>query len=368
MIVAIALFVSVVGFVKVRQVQAAIAQGSSYQPPPDTVTTTIARSDSWQPTLSAIGTVAPVQGVTVSADLPGIVEKITFTSGGHVQAGDILVRLDSRQEEAQLAALESKRDLARLSLDRINGLLAKKVSSQAEYDAAEAQFRQAEANVGEIRATLARKTIRAPFSGVLGIRAVNLGQYLTSGQPIVPLQSKDPIYVNFSVPQQMIHDVPGGAEVRVTVDGSSDVLATGKISAIESVIDETTRNVQVQATFENHHGKLRPGMFVKAEVMIEAGKELIPMPASSILYAPYGDSVFVVEESKRPDGAPFKGVRQQFVKLGGSRGDQVAVLSGIRPGEEIVTSGVFKLRNGSAVQVNNDIKISDDPKPSPEDN
>jgi membrane fusion protein, multidrug efflux system len=368
MLVGIAVFVSAIGFVKVRQVQAGMAQYASFQPPPEAVTTTIAKAGNWQATLSAIGTVAPVQGVTISADLPGIVDKITFSSGERVREGDVLVQLDSRQEQAQLAALTSKRDLARLSLDRIRGLLAKKVSSQAEFDAAEAEFRQADANVGEIQATIARKTIRAPFSGVLGIRAINLGQYLTSGQPIVPLQSNDPIYVNFSVPQQQIRDVPGGAEVRVTADGSSDVLATGKISAIESVIDATTRNIQVQATFENHRGRLRPGMFVKTEVMMSKGSDIVPIPSSSILYAPYGDSVFVVEDMKGKDGATYKGVRQQFVKTGGSRGDQVSVLSGIKPGEEIVTSGVFKLRNLGAVLVNNEIKISDDPKPTPEDN
>jgi membrane fusion protein (multidrug efflux system) len=368
MILAIAVFIGAIGFVKVRQVQAAIAQGSSFQPPPEAVTTTIATQETWQPTLDAIGTVAPVQGVTVSADLPGIVDRILFASGGHVKAGDELVRLDTRQEAAQLTAASAKRDLARLGLDRVRGLLEKKVSSQSEYDTADATFRQAEANVSEIQATIERKTIRAPFSGVLGIRAVNLGQYLTSGQPIVPLQSIDPIYADFSVPQQELHNVPVGAEVRVKLEGSADVLATGKISAVDSIVDETTRNVKVQATFENGRGKLRPGMFVRAAVVLDSKTGVVPIPASSILYAPYGDSIFVVEDMKKPDGATFKGARQQFVKLGDARGDQIAVLAGVKPGDEVVTSGVFKLRNGAAVIVNNEIKLGNDPKPTPQDN
>jgi len=306
--------------------------------------------------------------VTVSSDLPGVVAKISFGSGDHVKAGDELVRLDTRQEQAQLAAATAKRDLARLSLDRVRGLTEKKVASQAEYDSGDAAFREAEANVAEIHATIERKTIRAPFSGILGIRAVNLGQYLTNGQPIVSLQSIDPIYADFSVPQQDLRSVPVGAEVRVTVEGSKDVLASGKISAVDSIVDESTRNVRVQATFENHRGKLRPGMFVRTDVVLDARTPVVPIPASSILYAPYGDSIFVVEEMKKPDGGAFKGVRQQFVKLGDARGDQIAVLTGLKPGDEVVTSGVFKLRNGAAVQVNNEIKLGNDPRPTPQDN
>jgi len=368
MIAAIAVFVTALGFVKVRQIQAAIAQGASFKPPAEAVTTVVAASDRWRPTLSAIGTVAPVQGVTVSADLPGIVEKIAFSSGGRVAAGDLLVHLDTRQEESQLAAAQSRRDLAHLSLERIRGLLDKKVASQAEYDAAEAAHREAEANVELFRATIERKTIRAPFSGVLGIRSVNLGQYLNSGDPIVSLQSIDPIYANFSVPQQELRNVARGADVKLTVDGASDVVAMGKISAVNSVVDEATRNIVVQATFKNPSGRIRPGMFVKVDVVLDANEEVVPIPASSILYAPYGDSVFVVEDMKGPGGAAYKGARQQFVKLGPSKGDLIAVLSGVKPGDEVVTSGVFKLRNGAEVLVNNEIHLPDNPKPAPEDN
>ena len=368
MLLAMATFLGVIGFVKFRQIQAAIAQSSSFQPPPEAVTTTIARQVQWQTSLGAIGTVEAVQGVTVSADLPGIVETIAFDSGERVKASDVLVRLDTRQEQAQLAAAQAKRDLARLNADRIRGLREKGVTSQAESDATVAEFDGAEANVGEIRAAIERKTIRAPFSGVLGIRAVNLGQYLTSGQPIVPLQSLDPVYVNFAVPQQDLKNVRAGAEVLVAADGLPDLEARGRITAVNSVVDESTRNVQVQATFDNPRLRLRPGMFVKVEVVLETSDEVTPIPASSILYAPFGDSVFIVEDLKDPNGSSYRGVRQQFVKLGTARGDQIAVLSGIEPGEEIVTSGTFKLRNGAAIQVNNEIQPGNDPAPRPEDN
>jgi membrane fusion protein (multidrug efflux system) len=361
-------FIGSIGFVKFRQVQAAIAQASSFQPPPEAVTTTVARQDSWRRQLSAIGTVAAVQGVTVSADLPGIVEKILFESGGRVREGDVLVLLDTKQEQAQLASAEARRELARLSLERIRGLREKGVSSQSEFDTATAESAQAEASVREIRATINRKTIRAPFSGVLGIRTVNVGEYLKSGQPVVPLQALDPIYVNFNVPQQDLRRLSAGSEVRVSADGERDTEIAGRITAIDSVVDESTRNVKIQAVFSNPQLKLRPGMFVNSEVTLGEGDTVIPIPASAIRYAPFGDSVFIVEAVKDPQGRSYRGVRQQFVKLGSARGDQVAILSGIQAGEEIVTSGAFKLRNGSSVQVNNAVQPGNDPAPKPEDN
>jgi membrane fusion protein, multidrug efflux system len=369
MLAIVAALLTALGFFKYQKIQAAIAQQSAFQMPPEAVTTIVAKQDEWSARLSSIGTVAAVHGVTVSADLPGIVEKIAFESGQKVQAGDLLVHLDTRQEEAQLAAAQAKRDLARLSLDRVRGLREKGVTSQAEFDAASAAFQQADASVREIQATIDRKTIRAPFAGVLGIRSVNLGQYMTSGQPVVPLQSLDPIYVNFSVPQQELRQVTVGTETRVSADSlPADGELVGRITAIDSVVDPSTRNVQVQATFANSRLRLRPGMFVRAEVVQKARDPVVPIPASAIRYAPYGDSVFIVQEQHAKDGSTYKGVRQQFVKLGPSRGDLIAVLSGIKPGEEIVTSGAFKLRNGAAVQVNNEIQPGDSLTPKTEDN
>lgn len=373
MLAAVAVFIAAIGLVKYRQIQAAVEQSSSFAPPPEAVTTIVAKQERWPETLNAIGTVVAVRGVTVSADLPGIVQTIEFDSGKKVRAGDVLVRLDTRQERAQLTSAEARRDLNRLNYERMHGLQAEGIIPQADYDRSAAELKQAEAGVGEIRAMIERKTIRAPFAGILGIREINLGQYLTGGDPIVPLQSHDPIHVNFAVPQQQLGEIQGGAEVRVTVETSAtaDAGATpetaGKITAIDAIVDPATRNVQVQATFQNPDGKLRPGMFVEAQVVLGTGDPVVALPSTAISYAPYGDSVFIVEDVKGPKGQTYRGVRQQFVKLGPARGDQVAVLSGVKPGEEVVTSGVFKLRNGAAVEVNNEIQPSNEPAPRPEE-
>ena len=367
MLLAMAAFISVIGFVKYRQTQGAGGQ-ESFQPPPEAVTTIIARQEQWQGTLGAIGTVAPVNGVLVSADLPGVVQKITFDSGNRVEAGELLVQLDARQEQAQLAAAEARLELARLNLARIRGLREEGINSQTDLDTSVAEQKQAEGVVGEIRATIERKTIRAPFAGILGIRRANLGQYLKSGDPIVQLQSLDPIYVNFDVPQQDLVRVRTGGAVHVTAEGHPSIELTGRITAIDSVVDESTRNVRVQATLDNPRGRLRPGMFVTARALLDAREQVIALPASAISYAPYGDSVFIVEDLKGPNGQAYRGVRQQFVKTGSARGDQVAVLSGISAGAEVVTSGVFKLRNGAAVAVNNATQPSNNPAPKPEDN
>jgi len=356
------------GAVKVVQIQAMVAQAASFQPPPEAVTTTLAREQPWPTTISAIGTVKAVRGVVLSADLPGVVEELAFDSGSAVGEGQVLVRLDTRQERAQLAAAEAQRDLAKVSLDRIAGLVGQGIVAQAELDRADAEHKQAEARVGEIRATIERKQIRAPFAGVLGIRQVDLGQYLKAGDPIVPLQSLDPIYVNFSVPQQQVAEVRVGRDVRVTAAGNEAAGSTGRITAVDSVVDSATRNVQVQATFANPRGELRPGMFVETSVATGDRATVVVLPASAISYAPYGDSVFVVGDAKGPGGEAMKAVTQQFVKLGPARGDQVAVVSGVAAGAEVVSSGAFKLRSGAAVRVNNEVQPTNDPRPRPEDN
>jgi membrane fusion protein (multidrug efflux system) len=361
--------VAALGFVKFKQVQTAIAQGAAYQPPPEAVTTITAAREDWPSTLTAIGTVAAVRGVTVSADLPGVVDRIAFDSGLSVREGDVLAVLDTRQEQAQLAAAEAQLDLARVNFDRIRGLLDERVVSRAEFDRATADERQSKARVGEISAAIERKTIHAPFSGVLGLRHVNLGQYLSGGDAIVSLQSLNPIYVNFGVPQQAMAQVRAGRTVRVTADdraGAAGTALRGQITAIDSVVDESTRNVQAQATLANAEGRLRPGMFVQAEVVVGAASAVISLPASAISYAPYGDSVFVVSDLKDPGGRTYRGVRQQFVKLGAARGDQIAVISGVKAGDEVVTSGVFKLRNGAAVHINNTVRPGNNPAPKPE--
>lgn len=356
--------IAALGFVKVQQIQAGMAQAAAFQPPPEAVTTIVATEEEWPDTLALIGTTAAVQGVTVAADLPGLVDRIAFESGRFVRDGDVLVALDTRQEQAQLAAAEAQRELARLNFERMQALVVDGAISRADYDRAAAEQKSTDARVGEINAAIARKTIRAPFSGVLGLRQVNLGQYLSGGDPIVPLQSLHPIYVNFGVPQQETSRMRIGGRVRVTTDDLSGVEFTGRITAVDSVVSEETRNVRVQATVPNPDGKLKPGMFVQTGVVTGAARSTVSLPASSISYAPFGDSVFVLAELKGPDGRPYKGVRQQFVTLGPARGDRVAVLSGVKAGDEVVTSGVFKLRNGAAVLVNNAVQPanSDSPK------
>lgn len=367
MLVVVGIFIATIAAVKTRQIQAGIKQNASFQPPPDAVTTIIARKEQWPATWNAIGSVVAVRGVTVSADLPGIVQKIEFESGQSVAEGSVLVRLDTRQEQAQLAAADAQRDLSQLNLNRAKGLVAQGISAQADLDRLSAEYKQAEARIGELRATIARKTIRAPFAGVLGIRQVNLGQYLDAGAAVVPLQAVRPVYVNFSVPQQQVAGLKVGFPIHVAAEGGTAVAADGRISAVDSVVNEATRNVQLQATFTNEDGTLRPGMFVKATVGMGAGEAAITVPTSAIKYAPYGDSVFIVEQVTGPKGARYLGVRQQFVKLGSSRGDQVAVVSGIKDGEQVVTSGAFKLRNGAAVKVNNTVQPGNNPAPKPED-
>jgi membrane fusion protein (multidrug efflux system) len=359
-----AILLALLGFAKLQQTRATATKQAP--PPPEAVTTAVAQQEQWQSALGAIGTVTAVQGVTVSADLPGTVDRIAFESGTAVHRGDVLVALDVRQERAQLAAAEADRVLASRILSRMQAMWDEGVISRTDYDRATAEADQTAARVGEIRATIERKTIRAPFDGVLGIRQVNLGQYLSAGTPVVALQTLDPIYVNFGVPQQDAAAMRVGLSVRLAAESSAGAGLEGRITAIDSVIDAATRNVQVQASFANAGSALRPGMFVQARVNLDAARAAIALPSSAIHYAPYGNSIFVVTDLSDVNGQTYRGVRQQFVKLGETRGDQIAVVSGVEPGDEVVTSGVFKLRNGAAVLVDNHVQPGSDPAPRPE--
>ncbi len=366
MLAVMAALITGLGFIKFRQIKSGMAAQASFQPPPESVTTIVAKRAEWPASLSAIGSVVAVRGVTIAADLPGVVDKIHFESGAWVKEGQVLVELDTRQERAQLADAEAQRDLAKANSARMLQLAKEGVISRMDWDRSDADQKQAEAKVAEMRATIARKTIRAPFPGVLGIRQVNLGQYLAAGNPIVTLGMLDPIYVNFSVPQGVVPQLRVSQTVQVTTDGGTANLS-GRVTAIDAVVDPSTRNVQVQATVPNPGAKLRPGMFVQAQLALGHKDDVIALPTSAINYAPYGDSVFVVAGMKGPNGQSYHGARQQFVKLGGQRGDQVAVLSGVKAGDEVVTSGTFKLRNGAAVQANNSVQPSNSTSPKVED-
>jgi membrane fusion protein (multidrug efflux system) len=368
MLLLMAALVGGLGFLKYRQVEAAIAMGASFQMPPTAVTTVIAKRETWPSTLSVIGTAAAIEGVTVSADLPGTVDKIHFESGESVQEGDILVELDTRQEKAQLANVEAQRDLAHVQYGRSEQLVKAGVISKSEFDNAAAQQKATEAQVGDIKAAIARKTIHAPFSGILGIRQISLGQYLAAGQAIVSLQALNPIYVNFGVPQQETPKMKIGRALHVTNSDVAGMAFNGKITALDSVINEQTRNIQIQATVQNPGAKLRPGMYVQVELPLGEPRGVIPLPASAINYAPYGDSVYVVTDMKdAKTGKTYRGVRQQIVKIEGSRGDQVAITSGLNPGDEVVSAGVFRLRNAAPVEINNVVKPDNSPKPNPEE-
>ncbi|PYY15535.1 MAG: hypothetical protein DMG60_17415, partial [Acidobacteria bacterium] len=344
MLIVAAAAIGGLGYFKLRQVQAAV-KSHAFTPPPEAITTIVVKQETWPSTLSVVGTLNAIHGVTVSADLPGTVDQIKFDSGKWVQEGEVLVQLDTRQERAQLAAMKAQQDLAKINYDRMQQLVNEGVISRMDYDKAMADQRQTEANTAEIKAAIDRKTIRAPFSGALGIRQVNLGQYLAAGSPIVPLQSLDPIYVNFNVPQQIVGRMQAGRNVRISSDNLPGTTFTGLVNAVDSVVDQSTRNVQVQATLANPGGKLRPGMFVQVEVGVGEQRTVFPLPASAISYAPFGDSVFVLSDLKSPTGETYRGVRQQFVKVEGARGDQVGVISVV-----ILIAGLQAIRSLSVRQ------------------
>lgn len=339
----------------------------SFAPPPDAVTTIVVHKTDWHDKLKAVSSLNAVNGVTLSADLPGVVDKIHFESGKPVKAGEVLVELQTAQEKAQLQAAQAKRDFAYLTLNRAKTLLQKQTNSQAEFDTAQANFNEADADVALAQASISRKTIRAPFDGQLGIRKINLGQYLNPGEPIVSLESLDPLYVNFSLPQQNFSDVKLGDKIEVTSDATSSQLTfEGTVTAIDPLVDPFTRNFQLQGTIPNSDQKLRPGMFVNVEVVLPTLEHLLTVPATAIKYAPYGDSVFVISQLKDKDGKAFTGVQQMFVKLGAHHGDLVSVVSGLNDGVEVVTSGVFKLKNNGPVSVDNSlVKPGNDINPNP---
>ena len=367
MLALVALFLGAIGLVYFKRFQAQMAMYAKMSPPPTAVTTIVTKPQPWQPVLSSVGSLRAVHGVQISGDLAGIISEIAFESGKPARKGDLLVKLDTKQEEAQLHAAQARFDLAQLNLARKKDLLEKRAASQADYDAAAAEASQAGATVEEAQALIARKTITAPFDGILGIRQVNVGQYLNAGVPIVPLVSCDPIYVEFSIPQQHLGQIALQKKIRLTVTGLPDREFGGEITAIDSRVDENTRNVQVEATVANPQRELRAGMFVNVDVLLPEQASVLAIPASSINYAPYGNSVYVVVEAKGKDGKPEKQALQQFVKLGASRGDQVTILSGLKEGDEVVTSGVFKLRPHAPVQVNNAVQPANSQNPAPPD-
>lgn len=368
-IVGLFVLIGVLGGIKGLQISRMAADGKQFAPPPETVTAAKVHLESWESLLTSVGSLEAVQGVMVTAELTGKVVHIAFEPGAMVRTGDLLVQQDISSETAQLRASEAAVALAKITLERTRKLLTEKTVSQSQYDSADAQFKQAVAQFDTIRAAIAKKTIRAPFAGRLGIRLINLGQILNEGEAIVSLQSLDPIFINFSLPQQQLVQAQPGLTVQVTTDALPGRTIEGKITAINPAVDISTRNLRVQATVANLQKRLRPGMFVNVAVVLPVQDKVLAIPATAVLYAPYGDSVFVVEEKKREQNSPpGKVVRQQFVRLGKKRGDFIAVSSGLNDGETIISTGVFKLRNGQAVVVDNTLAPEFRLKPKTNDN
>jgi membrane fusion protein (multidrug efflux system) len=336
--------------------------------PATTVSSATVKEEDWAPVLSAVGSVSAVQGAIIAAELGGVISDIKFENGGVAKKGDVIMKLDASQEEALLRSAEAEAELARTDSERTQGLASQKVVSKAELDAAESKFRRLTAIVDQMRSNIRKKTLVAPFDGQLGIRQVNVGQMINPGQQVVALTSLDPVYVDFALPQQHLGKLSPGLEVRVTTDALPGRVFPGKLTAVNSMVDTATRNVSVQATLENPDHALRPGMFAKAEVVLPEKSPALIIPGSAVSYAPFGDSVFVIEKKKdEKTGKESQMIRQQFVRVGESRGDFVSITQGLKAGEIVVSTGVFKLRNGMAVTINNELAPKPQTNPTPAD-
>ncbi len=362
------IIVGILGGIKYLQIDRMTAQGKASSMPPTTVTMTPVATMDWEVRLSAVGTLNAVQGVTITAELTGKVARIAFEPGAFVDAGVLLVQQDIATETAQLRAAEATLALNRANFDRARELRSEQVVTQAAYDQALANLKQAQAEIDRIKAIISKKTIQAPFAGRLGIRRINLGQVIKDGDPIVSLQSLDPIFVNFLLPQNELARLETGLTVRVQADVLADETISGRITAINPQVEAETRNIRVQATLRNADEKLRPGMFVNVEVLLPGKKSVLAIPTTAVLYAPYSDSVFLVEAGEaQGDAPPAKHLRQQFVRLGDARGDFVSVLEGLEANQQVVSTGVFKLRNKQQVVVDNKLAPSFQTEPRPDD-
>src|SRR5919106_3097848 len=367
--IAIALLVAIGVFAfGIKALQIGKMMSTPQTMPPTTVSSASVKEEDWAPRLTAVGSVSAVQGAVVSAELAGIVSAINFENGGEAKKGEVLMKLDASQEEALLRSAEAEAQLARTDLERSRDLAMKKVVSSAEFDSAQSKFTRLNAVVDQMRSSIAKKSLIAPFDGQLGIRQVNVGQMINAGQQVVALTALDRVYVDFALPQQYLGQLAPGLTVRVTTDALPDRVFDGKLTAINSMVDSSTRNISLQATLENPDHALRPGMFAKAEVTLPEKHKALVLPGSAISYAPFGDSVFVIEKKKdEKTGKESQVIRQQFVRVGEARGDFVAITQGLKAGEIVVSTGVFKLRNGMTVTINNDLAPNPQVNPNPID-
>lgn len=352
---------------KILQIRKLMASAGQKGAPAATVSTAEVVADKWERTVESIGSLRAVQGADLSTESPGVVSKIFFENGRQVKEGDLLLELDYETEAANLRSAEAEADLARTVYERTRKLRLNNTVPQSDLDAAESQFRKMTALVEQLKATINKKQLFAPFSGTLGIREVNLGQFVEHGRKIVSLQSLDPIFVDFLLPQQWIAGIKPNERVRVFTDVYPNRAFEGKLTAMNPEIDPVTRNILLQGTLDNADGTLRPGMFVRVLLTFGEAEEVIRIPVTAVLNEPYGDSVFVVIEKTDADGGKSLAVEQRFVRTGRKHGDFVAVSEGLKPGEKVVSAGVFKLRNGATVNVNNTLAPQPQAEPHPSD-
>ena len=331
---------------------------------PQTVSTITATSSDWQPKIDAVGSLRAVRGADLSLEVPGVVEEITFNSGDEVQEGQLLLRLRNADEVARLKSLEATAQLSQITYDRDVKQLKAQAISQAVVDNDEASLRNAKAQVDTQKAIVDKKYLRAPFTGRLGLRQIDLGQFLSAGTVIATLQALDPIFVDFLLPQQSVAKLSTGQAVKVKVDAFPNRVFEGKITAINPKIETASRNIQVRATLPNDDQKLLPGMFATVELETGAAERLVTLPQTAVVYNPYGSVVYMVDDKgKGPDGKPQLAARQVFVTTGATRGDQVAITKGVSEGDTVVTSGQLKLRNGAPLAIDNRILPANDPAP-----
>jgi membrane fusion protein (multidrug efflux system) len=366
MLLAVALVLSAIGGWQAF-IGKMIKQGmaAAFSAPPAVATATAAES-SWQAHTQAVGSMRAVKGADLAAQASGVVDQISFESGNDVPKGALLLRLRPNDDPAKLAQLEATATLYEQTLKRDQEQLAAQAISQATVDTDVANLKSARAQVEAQRALIDEKVVRAPFAGRLGIRQIDEGQYLTAGTTVVTLQQLDPIYADFYVPQQELANLQRGQTVSARIDAYPGVSFSGKITSVNAKVDATSRNVQVRASFPNADRRLIPGMYATVEIDNGAARNLVTLPQTAISYNPYGDVVYVVEKSGTDDKGQSKlTVQQRFVRLGPTRGDQVAVESGVQAGDVVVTAGQMKLHNGSVVVVNNSVTPTDNPAPNP---
>ena len=363
-VLALLIVIGAIASIKVLQIRTLIQSASTMAEPPAVVSSTKVKSYQWESTLTAISSLEAAKGLEITADLSGRITNILFDAGSEVAAGDLLVEQDTSTEKAQLRAATSAAALEKNNFDRVSQLYSRKVASKSEYDSARNAYQSALADVDNIRASIEKKSIRAPFDGRLGIRLVNLGQTISAGEPVVSLQATNQMFANFFLPQQNLSKLQVGLTIRLTTDAVPEKVFTGKINAINPEIDSDTRSISIQAILANPDGELLPGMFANIEVILPDPGEVLIIPVTAIKYATYGDSVFVIEpQQTRQEGESISNVntenepgliaREQFVRLGETRGDFVVVKKGLSDGQTIASVGVFKLRNGGPVAINN---------------